>query len=84
MITNATPKIIDLAERNDGKLPSYAWPGGYQLFYLDRDNNVLCPACANENDDFDPPISACDINYEDDFMFCEHCSNQIESAYGED
>ena len=82
--TNATLKILDLAASNDGRLPSYAWPGGYPLFYLDADNNVLCPSCADDNDDFDPLLVAYDVNWEDDCMFCDHCSNQIESAYGDD
>jgi hypothetical protein len=29
-----------------GSLDAYAWPGGYPVFYLDRNNDVLCPKCA--------------------------------------
>lgn len=32
---------------NDGTYPSYAWPGGYPIYYVDNDNNVLCPTCAS-------------------------------------
>lgn len=32
-----------------GNFDSYAWPGGYPLFYLCADNGVLCPDCANNN-----------------------------------
>lgn len=31
------------------KLATYAWPGGYPIFYLDGENNCLCPKCANES-----------------------------------
>lgn len=30
-----------------GLLDSFAWPGGYPLFYLTRDGGTLCPQCAN-------------------------------------
>lgn len=26
-----------------GKLPAYAWPGGYPIVYLDAENSWLCP-----------------------------------------
>jgi hypothetical protein len=34
--------------QSDGKLPAYAWPGGYPIVYMARDNGILCPRCANE------------------------------------
>lgn len=73
-------------------LPKYAWPGGYPIFYVTEDNALLCPDCANgkngslaskDSDDKQWRIVGSDINYEDDMMFCEHCSKKIESAYGE-
>ena len=63
-----------------GTLSAYAWPGGYPLFYMDEQNNVLCAACANENDDFDSPITATDVNWESR-LYCDHCSDPIEAAY---
>jgi hypothetical protein len=74
---------------SDGKLPAYAWPGGYPLYYLAKDNGVLCPKCANEftpdrdNDEQLEPV-AYDVNWEDDSLYCEHCNARIESAYGEE
>lgn len=38
--------LRDLRLEN-GEYPSYAWPGGYPMFYLDHCDNVLCPACVN-------------------------------------
>jgi hypothetical protein len=67
---------------NGNKFPLYALPGGYPLFYLDKDNNVLCADCANENDEFDQPIVEYDIHYEGEPLTCDHCGKEIESAYG--
>ena len=70
--------IQDIRDAHTGKLPTYAWPGGYQMFYLDNQNNVLCPDCANASE----PIAA-DINYEDASLFCDDCSQQIPAAYAD-
>jgi hypothetical protein len=68
-------------------LDKYSFPGAYPLFYIDGENSVLCPACATKalSDYICPkfrPI-ACDANLEDTELFCDSCSSQIESAYGE-
>lgn len=63
--------------------------GGYPLYYITADNAYLCPDCANENkaltmlDDPQWRIVAMDINHEDGSLHCDHCSKQIQSAYGE-
>lgn len=64
--------------------------GGYPLFYITADNGVLCSDCANKEmvrtldpDDDQFHIVGCDINYEDDCLYCDHCEQQINSAYGE-
>lgn len=79
---------MSMPERDsNGALPAYAWPGGYPIFYLAADNGVLCPKCTNDyaegrdTEEQLKPIAA-DINWEDETMFCDHCSTQIESAYG--
>lgn len=82
-----------------GKLMSYAWPGGYPIYYLTEDSGVLCPNCANgdngseahtESEDCDhcPDdrqwlIVAADIHWEGPPMDCDHCGGEIESAYGD-
>lgn len=71
--------------------PSWAWPGGYPIYYLTADNAVLCSKCANDNIKLtsDPDgddqwrIVDADINYEDTHLYCEHCNGLVESAYGE-
>ena len=76
-------------------LPAYAWPGGYQIIYLDSQNCVLCPDCANSEikefledpaeylDKRDIP-TAYQIFYEGPSMECDNnCGTMIESAYGD-
>lgn len=81
--------LNEMRDEKTGQLPKFAWPGGYPIFYLAKDNGVLCPACANkfnpatDNDDQLEPVAA-DVNYEDAQLFCEHCNKRIESAYAED
>lgn len=81
-------EMKEMASNNGGKLPAYAWPGGYPIYYLAKDNGVLCPKCANEyaagrdNDEQLEPV-ACDIHYEGAALQCENCNAEIESAYGE-
>jgi hypothetical protein len=81
---------------DDGKLPTYAWPGGYPVIYICNDGAVMCPACANNENGsqaytgpFDPGLGrdwhivAQDIHYEGAPEQCVHCGEEIESAYGD-
>ena len=77
---NETEEISKLRNDPDLKLPAYAWPGGYPMYYLDEESNVLCPDCANDNDNFNAPIVSMCINYEEE-VICEHCNKKIETAY---
>lgn len=72
----------------------YAWPGGYPLFFICDDGGALCCKCVKTerrnilesiaSDSRDGwRVTAIDINYEDSQLFCDHCSDVIESAYGE-
>jgi hypothetical protein len=49
----------------------------------DRSEFVVCPKCAG-NKENDLILVAADVNYEDASLFCEQCSERIESAYAED
>jgi hypothetical protein len=81
-----TNTAIDLTAYilSNGKLRSFTDLGGYPVFYLDRANNCLCAECAQNNDEYDQPITAVDINWEDSSLYCDQCSERIESAYAED
>lgn len=78
-----------LPERDtDGKLPAYAWPGGYPIIYLDGQNSTLCADCATESADdpdaydFERPVSG-DVYWEGPDMYCDECNKVLESAYGD-
>ena len=72
---------------DDGTLPAYAWPGGYPVLYLDRENAVLCPSCANAHNAVDelPAFRPVDyyIHWEGPAAYCQGCDAAIESAYGD-
>lgn len=78
-----------------GRAQSYAWPGGYPVFFLTSDGETMCPDCVTknraeiiratgENSRGGWAIAAVDVNWEDLEMFCCECSKRIESAYAED
>ena len=71
----------------------YAWPGGYPLFLLCDDGGTLCYACGKKEvrqifsaiadkrrDGW--RVVACDANWEDTELTCDHCGKAIELAYG--
>ena len=73
----------------------YAWPGGYPLAVVMADGECICPDCAkkewrqivsstlsNSRDGW--KVEGADVNWEDDSLYCAHCNERIESAYGED
>lgn len=64
-------------------LPLYAWPGGYPLYYIDNDGWILCPQCARKNDEYSAELAGADVNWEDDSLYCDHCGESIQSAYGD-
>jgi len=80
---NETPKVSEI-RLESGVLPKYAFPGGYPLYYLDAEGNILCAECARSNDDYTASLVDYAVNYEDAFLYCDHCSTRIESAYAED
>jgi hypothetical protein len=67
----------------DGKLPAWAWPGGYPLIYVTENGLTVCPPCANEADTSDP-VTDGDVFWEGAPLTCEDCGKLIESAYGEE
>jgi hypothetical protein len=72
------------ASRANEPLPKYAWPGGYPLYYVDGEGNVLCAPCASR--DAEPSQTAIDydINWEDPELTCDDCGAAIECAYPAD
>ena len=64
---------------SNGKLPAYAWPGGYPIIYITKDGETLCAACASVADD----VEGADVFYEGAPEECAECCTTIESAYGD-
>ncbi len=86
-----TPKVFKLIATSNGKLPWYAWPGGYPLYYIHFDAydeaHVLCPECAQATwesiqQGTESGKLYFEINWEDPELICE-CGKRIESAYAE-
>jgi hypothetical protein len=69
---------------DNGQLPTWAWPGGYPMYYVTADGMTVCPDCANrEVDQSQRPIAG-DANWEDPELYCDDCGKRIESAYAEE
>jgi hypothetical protein len=84
-------KEIQAHIKEHNKVEVVAWPGMYPLYYVSKDNGVLCPECVNKNidlcSDIDDPqwyIIGYDVNYEDTSLYCDHCNERIELAYTDD
>ena len=71
---------------------AYAWPGGYQLYLICSDGGPLCFDCGwkqarnilsaiDRKDGSGWRVLACDINFEDSELYCEHCNELIPAAY---
>lgn len=72
----------------------YAWPGGYPLYLVMSDSEAVCKKCAKtefslilsatkDKDESGWQAEGVDVNWEDNELYCSHCGEQIESAYGE-
>ncbi len=77
-----------------GQAVSYAWPGGYPVYYVTSDGAALCPSCTTkeraqivrstvEHSHDGWALEGSDINWENSDLYCDHCSKRIESAYAE-
>lgn len=77
----------------DNRLATYAWPGGYPLFYMVGDDDSfgkLCPECAQKiadaPGDYSPDqfrYRAVAPNWEDSELYCDQCGERIPCAYGD-
>ena len=74
----------------DGKPVDVCADGGYPLYYITADRCALCPECVNKNlelcsdsNDEQWYVTHREINWESFGLYCENCSNGIDSAYGD-
>lgn len=78
--------------RRDVRNGPFAWPGGYPLYFLTSDGDVLCHDCAYKKrgsiihaihggwgDGW--RVVCMGVNYEDPECECDHCGERIEPAY---
>jgi NAD(P)H-dependent FMN reductase len=74
---------------------SYAWPGGYPTYFVTSDGGALSHASVRSNlrsvlssvkagDNDGWRVVACEVNWEDAELYCDHSGERIESAYAED
>ena len=71
--------IDDLLDTFD-TLPSYAWPGGYAISYLSKDDYTLCAKCAQTRLDYnheDTPVAFFVIMVRCDRQTCKECKLEI-------
>jgi hypothetical protein len=72
----------------------YAWPGGYPLFFITNDGAAISFEAAKAekrqiiesigkryNDGW--RVIACEVNWEDPSLLCEHTGKPIECAYAD-
>lgn len=74
---------------------AYAWPGGYPVYFITADGAALSydtakqnkrdilSAISNDDKQCGWRVTACEINWEDESLTCEHSGKIIPSAYGE-
>jgi hypothetical protein len=73
---------------------SFAWPGGYPLYFITQDGAALSFKTVREEwrqvvwdwlvgASTGWRVIACGVNWEDGNLYCEHSNEKIESAYCE-
>lgn len=74
----------------DGSVTRFAWPGGYEMFYVTDDGGVLCAECVNaervliaESDPGDGwyVIGHSHTGETDEGVQCDHCYRVIQEAW---
>lgn len=87
-------EIERIVGREPGKpWPKYAWPGGYAIFYLADDGELICAECMDTQDEIHfggdadgwridgaGAFGATD-DYPDYDQTCAHCGKVIQEAY---
>jgi hypothetical protein len=90
------PRIETIADlKATLRAGAYAWPGGYPLYFVCDDGaalsfdsvkdnlaEVICAIRHGLRDGW--RVVACEINWEDNDLTCEHSGKPIPAAYGEE
>ena len=88
MTTQSTS--LRLADQLSGRTLRHPW--GYPRYAVTSDGAAICPKCAaTEREAIATTtgsdgwcVVAIEVNWENDSLHCDHCSDQIPSAYGDD
>jgi hypothetical protein len=86
-VTMRKDKITSMRDKDTGKLPEWAWPGGYPIVYDLADGGICCPDCANNGTchenagEREYRIVDADVYWEGPTILCDCCNGDIESAY---
>lgn len=74
---------------------AFAWPGGYPLYFVTSDGGALSFVAAEKEADLIRSaiaendtrsgwhVCACEVNWEEVELYCDHTGKRIESAYAE-
>ena len=60
-------------------LAQFAWPGGYTITYLTKENDILCYKCAQDEEE--EPTAF--IHWEGPPNYCDECYVELPSEYGD-
>lgn len=71
----------NLPMNDAGELEHYAWPGGYEIYYLDNENNTLCYECAIKPGYSTEPVAAGCMDSVEEDISCDDCGRIIETPY---
>jgi hypothetical protein len=72
----------------DGSLRAFTSIGSYPLVYITADSGALCPKCASSDGQITDPYAkdfylvGAEVYWEGEPLICDHCNEEIESAYG--
>lgn len=96
--TEKTMKTFDLKENHESAKREYSFGkfeslGMYEKHWITKNGGVLCFECVTENleqcSDFEAQnpnwfLIGCQINWEDNQLYCDHCNRKINEEYSND
>ena len=79
-----TPVVFGSGVQNNMNYIRYSREGGYTLFYVADGHRPLCTDCALDEHDEEGTEHTQHVNWEDENLYCNTCSEQIEASYEDD
>ena len=72
---------MTIEKMTDGSLRRFTMVGGYPIFYATKKDEALCAECAADRPD---DVERESVNWENESLHCDECSEKIECAYPSD